>query len=284
MSIIIRKIIMKKILLICMAVMAITSCKETSREIEVVEDETIVNDKVDVTSITPFTAAIEMAHKKDLFLEKDAIQYDFSVAFGGNTIFEGVVTQETDGSMIHMTKENGSVIVFDGNQVYATDAEDLKNPMTRFHIFTWPYFFSMPYKLNDKGTIWEEEEMMTWGDASFPTARLSFENGVGDTSEDWYEVYKNPDNNVLAGVAYIVSYGKGVEEAEKEPHAAKYNELTTIDGVPFATNWSFHNWTSQDGYTDQIGLATIKNIKFVNKEKSFYAQPDGAGVVSMPGE
>ncbi|MEP5097294.1 MAG: heat-shock protein Hsp90 [Nonlabens ulvanivorans] len=275
---------MKKILLIWVLPIAITSCKEAQKEIEITKETTKVTDIVDLEPISEFTAAIEMAHKKDAFLNKDAVQYDFSVAFGGNTIFEGVITQETDGSMIHMVKNDGSVIVFDGDKVFASNEADLTNPMTRFHIFTWPYFFSMPYKLNDGGTIWQDEKAMTWGDTTFPTARLSFENGVGDTSEDWYEVYKNPETNVLAGVAYIVSYGKGVEAAEKEPHAAKYNELTMVDGVPFATNWSFHNWNPQDGYTNQIGLATIKNIQFVNKEDSFYAQPDGAGEVAMPGE
>lgn len=268
-----------------MVAIAIASCKNPKDEVKVVEEVSIVKDVVEVDEINEFTAAIEMAHKKDAFLDKDAVQYDFSVAFGGNTIFEGVITQETDGSMIHMMKKDGSIIVFDGDKVFASNEADLTNPMTRFHIFTWPYFFSMPYKLNDAGTIWEDEKAMTWGgDTAFPTARLSFENGVGDTSEDWYEVYKNPETNVLAGVAYIVSYGKGVEAAEKEPHAAKYNELTMVDDVPFATNWSFHNWNPEDGYTNQIGLATIKNIQFVNKEDSFYAQPDGAGEVAMPGE
>tara|TARA_R110002012_G_scaffold116415_5_gene264145 strand:- start:842 stop:1669 length:828 start_codon:yes stop_codon:yes gene_type:complete len=275
---------MKKILLLCVVAIAIASCKNPQDEVKVVEEVSNATDVVEVDEINEFTAAIEMAHQNDAFLDKDAVQYDFSVAFGGNTIFEGVITQETDGSMIHMMKKDGSIIVFDGAKVFASNEADLTNPMTRFHIFTWPYFFSMPYKLNDAGTIWEDEKAMTWGDTAFPTARLSFENGVGDTSEDWYEVYKNPETNVLAGVAYIVSYGKGVEAAEKEPHAAKYNELTMIDDVPFATNWSFHNWNPEDGYTNQIGLATIKNIQFVNKEDSFYAQPDGAGEVAMPGE
>lgn len=275
---------MKKILLLCVVAIAIASCKNPQDEVKVVEEVSNATDVVEVNEINEFTAAIEMAHKKDAFLDKDAVQYDFSVAFGGNTIFEGVITQETDGSMIHMMKKDGSIIVFDGAKVFASNEADLTNPMTRFHIFTWPYFFSMPYKLNDAGTIWDDEKAMTWGDTAFPTARLSFENGVGDTSEDWYEVYKNPETNFLAGVAYIVSYGKGVEAAEKEPHAAKYNELTMVDDVPFATNWSFHNWNPEDGYTNQIGLATIKNIQFVNKEGSFYAQPDGAGEVAMPGE
>lgn len=276
---------MKKILLLGMLTIAMASCKNDQKEINIVEEEsTTIVDSVEVEPISEFTAAIEMAHKKNLFLEKDGVQYDFSVAFGGNTIFESVVTQKTDGSKIHMTKKDGSVIVFDGEQVYASSQDDLTNPMTRFHIFTWPYFFSMPYKLNDPGTIWEKEKDMKWGDTTIPTARLTFENGVGDTSDDWYEVYKNEENDVLQGVAYIVSYGKGVEEAEKEPHAAKYNEFVIIEGVPFATNWSFHNWTAQNGYTDQIGLATIKNINFVSKDDSFYAQPDGASVVSMPGE
>jgi len=53
--------------------------------------------------------------------------------------------------------------------------------MARFHIFTWSYFYSLPYKLNDVGTNWSSVTDKTWGNTKFmyPTAKLTFEKGTG---------------------------------------------------------------------------------------------------------
>ncbi|WP_405377857.1 DUF6503 family protein [Nonlabens sp. Asnod3-A02] len=276
---------MKKVLFLLAAISILTSCKEEKEVKEMVEAPAATTEMPEAQSeITTFTNSIEIAHKKEAFLSNDAVAYDFTVAFGGNTLLDGKITQKTDGSMVRIDNKDGSVIVFDGDKVYASNEELAANPMTRFHIFTWSYFFAMPYKLNDPGTQWSSEEMLTYGDTQYPTSRLSFENGVGDTSEDWYVVYKDPKTNVLDGVAYIVSYGKGVEAAEEEPHFAKYEELTVVDGVPFASKWSFRNWSKEEGYTNEIGVASITNVEFVETPAAFYAQPENGVVVPMPGE
>lgn len=275
---------MKKVLILLLAISILTSCKEKKEPKESVEVPTATEMPEAQPEITAFTNSIELAHKKEAFLSNDAVAYDFTVSFGGNTLLDGKITQKTDGSMVRIDNKDGSVIVFDGDKVYANNVDVAANPMTRFHIFTWSYFFAMPYKLNDPGTQWSSEEMLTYGDTKYPTSRLSFENGVGDTSEDWYVVYKDPKTNVLDGVAYIVSFGKSVEAAEEEPHFAKYEDLTVVDGVPFATKWSFHNWNKEDGYTDQIGEASITNIKFTETPATFYAQPENGVVAPMPGK
>lgn len=275
---------MKKVLILLLAISILTSCKEKKEPKESVEVPTATEMPQAQPEINAFTNSIELAHKKEAFLSNDAVAYDFTVSFGGNTLLDGKITQKTDGSMVRIDNKDGSVIVFDGDKVYANNVDVAANPMTRFHIFTWSYFFAMPYKLNDPGTQWSSEEMLTYGDTKYPTSRLSFENGVGDTSEDWYVVYKDPKTNVLDGVAYIVSFGKSVEAAEEEPHFAKYEDLTVVDGVPFATKWSFHNWNKEDGYTDQIGEASITNIKFTETPATFYAQPENGVVAPMPGK
>ncbi|WP_298953225.1 DUF6503 family protein [uncultured Nonlabens sp.] len=275
---------MKKVLILLLVISILTSCKEKKEPKESVEVPTATEMPQAQPEINAFTNSIELAHKKEAFLSNDAVAYDFTVSFGGNTLLDGKITQKTDGSMVRIDNKDGSVIVFDGDKVYANNVDVAANPMTRFHIFTWSYFFAMPYKLNDPGTQWSSEEMLTYGDTKYPTSRLSFENGVGDTSEDWYVVYKDPKTNVLDGVAYIVSFGKSVEAAEEEPHFAKYEDLTVVDGVPFATKWSFHNWNKEDGYTDQIGEASITNIKFTETPATFYAQPENGVVAPMPGK
>ncbi len=273
--------IMKKATILSLLLVLVIACKEPTTETVVTEEPIkTAQTKEDITE-NPFTQSIEKAHQKDLFLEHDAVQYDFQVSFGGNVLLDAKITQKTDGSMVRIDKVDGTFIIANQDQVFASP-EIANNPMTRFHAYTWSYFFALPYKLNDPGTLWSDEKELKFGESDYPTARLTFENGVGDTSDDWYVVYKNPETDVLAGVAYIVSYGKELEKAEEEPHFAKYNEIEKVGGIPVATNWSFHNWNMQDGYTDQIGNASIKNVTFIDDSSNLFKEDKESVAVPMP--
>lgn len=229
-----------------------------------------------------FTNSIEEAHKKQAFLEKEMLQFDIQVAFGGNTILDAKVTQYTDGSKIRIDNKDNSFIVFDGDRVLMSPA-DADSGMARFHIFTWSYFLNLPYKLNDKGTIWSKVTNRAWGEAQpFTSSKLTFDNGVGDAPDDWYIIYKHPNTDILEGAAYIVTFGKEVAEAEKEPHAIKYDNFQYVADIPIATNWTFHMWEEAKGYGDKIGEATISNISFLNKNASLFQQPDSFQEVKAP--
>jgi len=226
-----------------------------------------------------FTSSIEKKHNKEAFLQKNFISYDIDIKFGGNDYLKGTILQETGGGKIQITQENGSIIVFDGDKVYGKGVSDKKKGKARFDIFTWPYFIGMPYKLDDKGTVWSNASKNIWDKEKLATAKLSFESGTGDAPDDWYIVYKNEDNS-LAGTAYIVSFGKGKEAAEKEPHAIKYNDYQTIEGIPISTNWSFHLWSIEEGYTETIGEVKLSNIKFL-KEADIRV-PEGTVIIENP--
>ena len=226
-----------------------------------------------------FTSSIEKAHKKNAFMSKKYLKYTIDITFGGKKHLKGIITQEPGGGKIKIEKEDGSLIIFDGKEVYALGVNEKDMATARFDIFTWSYFLGLPYKLDDQGTIWSNFSDSKWGAENFTTGRLTFESGTGDAPDDWYVIYKNPKTNILEGAAYIVTFGKGKEKAEKEPHAIKYNQIEQVNSIPIATNWTFHMWSLKNGYEEQIGEAKLSNIKFL-KEAEFIV-PTKAKVVSV---
>ncbi len=81
---------------------------------------------------------------------------------------------------------------------------------------TWTYFFALPYKLCDPGTVWSDfagTDVLNGGE--YNTKKLTFSKSFGDSSEDWYILYSDKTTNLLAFVAYIVTANKSVEAAEK---------------------------------------------------------------------
>jgi hypothetical protein len=74
--------------------------------------------------------------------------------------------------------------------------------------------------------------------------------------------------------AYIVTLKAGKEEAEKNPHAIQYLEYKDVDGIPIATKWIFWAWEDGKGLTDEIGHATLTDIKFVKADSYFVPGAD----------
>lgn len=226
-----------------------------------------------------FTNSIEKKHNKNLFLQKKYISYDIDIKFGGKDYMSGTIIQETGGGKIKIVKKDNSIILFDGKNVFGKGINPKAKSGARFDIFTWSYFLGLPYKLNDKGTIWSDFSDQKWGDNKLKSGKLAFESGTGDAPDDWYVIYKN-EKNALAGAAYIVSFGKGKKEAEKEPHAIKYNNFVSVSGVLLATDWTFHMWSLKDGYTDIIGEVQLKNIQFL--EEADFSLPKGSEKIENP--
>lgn len=257
---------MKKIISTLFAsLLVIISCKKQPTEVKQIEQKPATE--------KTFSQKIETSHKKNAFLKNDAVQFDAAIEFGGNELFNAKVTISTTSDIAKISYKNGDEIYVNKENIFVSPS--LKdNPGVRFHAYTWTYFFLFPYKLSDNGTKWNDSFKTKEANNPFNTAKLSFEANIGDAPDDWYIVYTNKENNLLNHVAYIVTVNKSKEAAEADPHAIKYIDYVTVDGVPFATNWEFYGWNIEEGLTTKIGSAKITNIKFVEGFRNNFSTPE----------
>ncbi len=260
-----------------MSILLLFSCQETPKKEGNKTEETALQNET--KEIPEFTKGIEATHNKVAFQSKEMFSYDLVVHFGDSKYLSAHFTQTVDGSKIRMERENGELVIYDGTSVF-TNQSEANLSKDRFDIFTWPYFVTLPFKLNDAGTIWSDFQNKPFEDSVIPTGKLTFEANTGDAPDDWYVIYKN-QQNYLVGAAYIVSFGKGKEAAEKEPHAVKYTHFTEVEGIPFAKDWTYHLWTTENGFESQIGDATLTNIVFSNKNDSLFTKPKQAILVPL---
>jgi hypothetical protein len=216
-----------------------------------------------------FTEKIEKRHQKEKFLSKQAIQYDFKLEFGGQERMDAQFTILTNSSQGVIEYKNGAKIIFDKDRVfYSPNIPNEKG--VRFDAFTWEYFFLFPYKLTDPGTKWNTYDNNEADQDKYLSQKLTFESGTGDAPDDWYVVYADKATNLIEKAAYIVTANGTREEAEKNPHAIQYLEYKQVDGIPIATKWVYWEWKEGEGLTNNIGNASLSNIKFVTvKEDTF---------------
>ena len=213
--------------------------------------------------------AIEDAHHKTAFLSHEAVQFDILLKFRGKERLNATITLLTNSSKGLVENKDGSKIYTHNECVYySPNFKRVK--AVRFDAYTWAYFFLFPYKLSDPGTQWSEFGESELNGDLFNTQKLSFKSETGDSPDDWYFVYSDKDDDLINTAAYIVTFGKNVKTAESDPHAIKYDQYEEIENIPIATHWTYWEWNKITGISNQLGEATISNIKFLkSKEVSF---------------
>lgn len=234
------------------------------------------------THVHQGTEEIEKAHNKDLFQDLGFISANFALTFGGQKRMHATMITDAANSRIRLERNDGAVLVFDGLEVWVSP-KDATWESARFDVFTWPYFFALPYKLNDSGTKWEQLQDSLLLGKMLNRYYLSFSEGTGDAPDDWYLLYNDPDSHLLQAAGYIVTYGgTQAEEAVKNAHAITYGDYREFEGVPIAQKWSFHNWSRPTGVVDTIGAATLTNITFLTNADSLFIKPADARIIPAP--
>lgn len=220
--------------------------------------------------------ATETAHRKGDFLARETVSFDIELTWRDQKNLRATILQRTDGTRIRVRKGNGSDILFDGDQSWLTANQD--DPDARFDLFTWHYFFCLPWKLSDPGTRWQPMPDRVFEELPCNSGRLTFAPGTGDAPDDWFLVFSDKKDGLLRGAVYVVTFGgKAVEAAEKEPRAIFYSNFHPVDGIPIALVWKFYCWQtdSLEG-KKELGTAIIRNVRFDEERPEDFAVPTGA--------
>jgi hypothetical protein len=194
----------------------------------------------------------------------EAIVFDILLEFGGKERLNATVILSTDSYKGKFQVSDGRSYYFVGDKVFVDPNLDSHEGL-RFQAYTWSYFFLLPYKLSDHGTIFSQYEKTELNDKAYATQRLTFSPGIGDAPDDWYVLYADPVEDLLQVAAYIVTDGSSVKEAEVDPHAIEYSDFAPVDGIPVAHEWTFWEWREEKGLTRQLGQAALSNIRFIDK-------------------
>ncbi|SHI32954.1 hypothetical protein SAMN04488096_101147 [Mesonia phycicola] len=276
---------MKNIYLFLFTAILFVSCKndpKTTTEDENINEPVAVEETSTEAEKTParqLAESISTTHHQEDFFKNEAVAFDITVRFGGQERLKGKVTMLTNSTKIKIEKQDSTTIVYDGNGVFLYP-EEKNYSGARFDIFTWPYFFAMPFKLTDNGTKWQEKQERNLGSidsTEYNSAKLTFEGNIGDAPDDWYVIYASKQTNLLKAAAYIVTFGKDVEKAEENPHAIVYNQYFTVKDVPVAKYWNFYNWSEEKGvYGEPIGDTEISNLKYLSASEVNFEVPENA--------
>lgn len=229
-----------------------------------------------------FVEPIERAQGASAWRAHDGLSADITVQFGGQTVLDAHLLMTTSLSKTRLTRGDGTVAIWDGSTAWVSPAS-ATFPRARFHVLTWPYFLSAFTKLTDPGTYLEPLGEKELQGETYTAAKLTFGPGIGDTPEDWYVLYRDDATDRLHAMAYVVTYGKSLEEAEAEPHAITYDRFEDVEGAQIPVEWTFWLWSEEEGiHGEPIGSATLGNVAFVEPPENAFEVPEGAAEQELP--
>ncbi len=263
--------------------LCIVSCAPSSQDSQT---EALAN--TEETPTTPvdssFAGLIEQKHKKHDWYSHASLSCDFTLYFNDKLRTKGKLTMRTHAGMSKLELENGVSLYFDGQDAFVyPDSAEYPGARARFDVLTWPYFLAAPYKLKDPGAKLEPLANLNLNEQSYEAAKMIFTQAVGDTPEDWYILFRDPATQQLEALAYIVTFGKTLEEANADPHLIRYENYQEVEGIPLASRWTFWEWKEESGLGKQIGEAQLENFQFIDaEEEADYKAPEGSRRAELP--
>ncbi|SDS30147.1 hypothetical protein SAMN04487764_1906 [Gillisia sp. Hel1_33_143] len=264
--------------------LALSGCNQAQKKDSNMAEpiETEPNSGIGDGAVSPavaFAQSIENTHNKSAWNDHTAVAFDINLKFGGSERLNAKITSLTNSSKIRIDKENGDKLVYDGAEVFLCP-QTAVDKGARFDMFTWQYFFAMPFKLTDPGTNWESMPTRKQDSMEYPTGRLTFGDNIGDAPDDWYIIYQNPKNNLLHAAAYVVTFGSELEKANENPHAIVYSNYVKVDSVNMATHWDFHEWNETDGIGKKLGEADLSDIVFFDAQADLFEKPENSKIIT----
>nr|WP_298791119.1 DUF6503 family protein [uncultured Allomuricauda sp.] len=263
-------------------VLFVVSCGPKDKKAQADEQnlvETVVQEPVyDTTNPETILAAIEHSHggwndlwkkgdveytytyhspandKKDVSVER----YIFSseASYGKYSQHEINVMPETEGEVVQYFNGNETVVLVNGEK---TD-DPQGNAVGEFLRKANHFWFVMPYKLNDGGTITTYQGQEEYNGTTYDKLHITYDPEVtGKEQNDIYILYVNPETKLIDRFYFSLPF-LGVNE----PVIIGDYEYEDIDGQLVSAKRTYF-LPSEEGYSEDPSIIqTLTDIKFGN--------------------
>lgn len=265
---------MKKITLVLLGLFLMTACNDAKKKAET------SSDTAEEAKVNP---------KK--YPEKLQKVFD---AHGGidnwnnaqTLVYEMVKPDKTEKHItdLHSRKTRlegeGFTIGYDGKDVWLAQKDTTAfRSNARFYHNLYFYFYAMPFVLGDDGITYDKEESLTYEGVSYPGYKISYGDNVGDSPEDNYFIYYNPETYQMEWLAYTVTYFNG-KPSNKRGYI-RYENWQGIDGIKLPKVLTWFTTDEEGNLKAPRNSVEFTNVSLTKKamDATTYARPEDGKIV-----
>ncbi|WP_133248436.1 DUF6503 family protein [Flagellimonas aquimarina] len=182
--------------------------------------------------------------------------FNSEASYGKYAQHEINVMPDTEGEVVHYF--NGKETVVFVNKEKTEDPQG--NAVGEFLRKANHFWFVMPYKLNDKGTIITYQGQEGYNGTTYDKVHVTYDPAItGKEQNDIYILFVNPETKMIDRFFFSLPF-LGVEE----PVILANYEYENIDGQMISTKRTYF-MPSEQGYADEPSIVqTMTNVKFGN--------------------
>lgn len=231
---------------------------------------------------TPLEKSYSAHGGLETWKKQGAVSYDMQWGPPGNE--EKTIR---DHQVFDLIDRNGKItaedytIVSNGDKVWYAGENVAGGRPARFYLWTPFYFFALPFAFGDPGVNIESLGMKEFQAKNYEAVRVTYDSGVGDTPDDYYVAYIDPETGQLKLVYYIVTYEALVKQRAGKPaseHAMVYEQWQEVDGLNVPKMGAYYKWIDGDISGEPLGRMTVTNVAFSEDRPApeTFTKPEGA--------
>ncbi|MEK6154643.1 DUF6503 family protein [Flavobacteriaceae bacterium 3-367] len=193
--------------------------------------------------------------KADVSTER--YMFDSETSYGSYEKHEINVMPETTGQVSQFFNGAETLVMHDGQKVEDPQAAGTGDFLRRANYF----WFVMPYKLNDKGTLASYQGQEVYDGKSYDKLEVTYDPEItGKEQNDTYILYVNPETKLIDRFYFSLPF-LGVND----PVIIANYEYEEVDGQMIATKRSYFMPNDKGEYGEDPSIVqTLSNIKFNN--------------------
>ena len=266
---------MKKLAVLLFALILVVACKEkTQTDTESLSEAKTEMETREVSKSYPeAVAGIFDAHGGiDHWNAMNSLQFKFEGRSGTEM---NTVSLKDRRSLV---ETDAWAIGNDGANVWLDVKEGEYKGNARFYHNLFFYFYAMPFIVADDGITYSDVEATELPDGTYPGVKISYGAGVGDSPEDEYIIFYDPDTHAMKWLGYTVTYNTG-EKSEKWNYI-KYDEWNEVNGLVLPKKLAWYNVEEGAPTTERnaMEMETV-SINESNVDDSIFAMREGAQAV-----
>lgn len=259
---------------VLVALFALTSCKDdkTTKSITPLDAAKAERDVIKSTYPEPIAKVFNAHGSLEVWREMQTLKFTMRKEAGNE-----ITTTDLNNrySIIEMPKHT---IGYDGTNAWLQSKDNMSydgNP--KFYYNLMFYFYAMPFVVADDGIIYEEVDPLIFEDKKYPGVKISFDNGVGESSQDEYIVYYDSETGMMTWLGYTVTYF--TKEKSKKWSFIKYSEWQVVHGIKLPKQLIWYNVENNMPTTKRNAIDFVDIVLTTSsKGKNAFAMPVGAKV------
>ncbi len=140
------------------------------------------------------------------------------------------------------------------------------------------YFYAMPFVLADPGTNYTVVEPTELDGKMYNGYKVSYNQGVGDSSNDEYILYYDPQTNKMAWLAYTVTFND--QKKSDDWHYIKYDKWQEVNGLLLPEKITFWNVENNKPHDEKMDVKFDKiTVTETMLDNSVFTKPAEAEYV-----